>query len=103
MTQVSSIHLFYPLIFGLLLVIVICVFSLIRKKLDNTSHSETKQILKVIHTETLTHSKDTQDNIIKLAEHGSDNLKQVAFTKAHEAELHDLEQRIKKLEELILK
>lgn len=50
---------------------------------------------------TIDHKENTQKNLVHCFDKATDDLKQVAFTEAHEHEMHDMEISIKKLEKTV--
>lgn len=91
---ILSINLFYPLIFFVFCFAIYLTYSLFKMKYINSEHSETKWILHKTFNKNVEHDENILNKV-------SNDLKEVAFTTAHEIEIHDIEVRLKKIEETI--
>lgn len=100
-TTTWTINLFYPLIIFAVCFVIYLAYSLSKLKCINSEHSETKWILHKTFDKTIDHEENTQKNLVHCFDKATDDLKQVAFTEAHEHEMHDMEISIKKLEKTV--
>ena len=88
-TQIANIHLFYPMLFITIVIIVITVCSVIKSRNGNMTFRD-------MFCKSSDNAKDvTIDTTSKMAEMH----KQVVFTEAHEHELDTLEKGLKRLED----
>ena len=93
-TTTWTINLFYPLIIFAVCFVIYLAYSLSKLKCTNSEHSETKWILHKTFDKTIDHDERRFNK-------ATDDLKEVAFTEAHEHEMHDMEISIKKLEKTV--
>ena len=89
-----TINLFYPLIISAVCFVIYLAYSLSKLKCTNSEHSETKWILHKTFDKTIDHDERRFNK-------ATDDLKEVAFTEAHEHEMHDMEVRLKRMEDTI--
>ena len=93
-TTTWTINLFYPLIIFAVCFVIYLAYSISKLKCTNSEHSETKWILHKTFDKTIDHDE-------RMFNKATDDLKEVAFTEAHEHEMHDMEISIKKLEKTV--
>lgn len=91
---VVSINLFYPLIVCSFCFVIYLAYSLFKMKYINSEHNETKLILHRTFNKSIEHDENIFNKV-------SDNFKEITFTIEHEKEIHDIEVRLKKIEETI--
>ena len=94
MVEITNCNIIPIILLIMFLVTITLSYSIIRFKHANAEHSETKWILQKTFDKTIEHDE-------KLFNKATDDLKQVAFTEAHEHEMHDMEISIKKLEKTV--
>lgn len=91
-TQIATIHLFYPMLFTVLIVLIIAVCSVIKSRNGNMTFKDmfckSSDNAKEITLDTTSKMADMHNNIVKLD-----------FTSVHEKELDQLEKGYKKLKE----
>ena len=100
-TTTWTINLFYPLIISAVCFVIYLAYSLSKLKCTNSEHSETKWTLHKTFNRTIDHEENTQKNLVHCFDKATDDLKEVAFTEAHEHEMHDMEVRLKRMEDTI--
>lgn len=93
-TTTWTINLFYPLIISAVCFVIYLAYSLSKLKCTNSEHSETKWILHKTFDKTIEHDERRFNK-------ATDDLKEVAFTEAHEHKMHDMEVRLKRMEDTI--
>lgn len=90
--QVTQIHLFYPLLALVLIVLIVAICSVIKYKNGNLTFKDiffkSTDNAKEVTIDTTNKMKSMHDNVIK-----------VDFTSNHEHELHSIECNLKKIEE----
>ena len=101
MVEITNFNLMPIILLIMFLVTITLSYSIIRFKHTNAEHSETKWILHKTFNRTIDHEENTQKNLVHCFDKATDDLKQVAFTEAHEHEMHDMEISIKKLEKTV--
>lgn len=94
MSTITNINLFYPVVIFAFCFVIYLAYSLSKLRCTNSEHSETKWILHKTFDKTIEHDE-------RLFNKATDDLKQVAFTEAHEHEMHDMEVRLKRMEDTI--
>ena len=101
MMEIPNFNIMSIILLIMFLVTITLSYSIIRFKHTNAEHSETKWILHKTFNRTIDHEENTQKNLVHCFDKATDDLKQVAFTEAHEHEMHDMEISIKKLEKTV--
>ena len=101
MSTITNINLFYPVVIFAFCFVIYLAYSISKLRCTNTEHSETKWIFHKTFNRTIDHEGNTQKNLVHCFDKATDDLKQVAFTEAHEHEMHDMEISIKKLEKTV--
>lgn len=103
METTCQINLFYPVLFAVIfgIALLFCFFKF--KKVDQEIQNKTTTTLKLVHTETLTNEQNNMKHIVDLAKHTIDKPIPVQYTILQEKELHDIQERLKTLEEIVKK
>ena len=101
MSTITNINLFYPVVIFAFCFVIYLAYSISKLRCTNAEHSETKWILHKTFNRTIDHEENTQKNLVHCFDKATDDLKQVAFTEAHEHEMHEMEISIKKLEKTV--
>lgn len=101
MITVTNINLFYPVVIFAFCFVIYLAYSISKFRCANAEHSETKWILHKTFNRTIDHEENTQKNLVHCFDKATDDLKQVAFTEAHEHEMHDIEVRLKRMEDTV--
>lgn len=101
MSTITNINLFYPLVIFAFCFVIYLAYSISKLRCTNAEHSETKWILQKTFNRTIDHEENTQKNLVHCFDKATDDLKQVAFTEAHEHEMHDMEVSIRRLEKTV--
>ena len=101
MVEITNFNIMPIILLIMFLVTITLSYSIIRFKHANAEHSETKWILHKTFNRTIDHEENTQKNLVHCFDKATDDLKQVAFTEAHEHEMHEMEISIKKLEKTV--
>lgn len=102
MVEINSWNIIPIVLFIIFLVTIVLSYSIINLKHSNAEHSETKWILHKTFTRTIDHDENVQNNLVHCFDKSTDDLKQIVFTEAHEHELHDMELRVKKIEDTLI-
>jgi len=94
MTEITTINLFYPLLFIVLIVLIVAICSVIKSRNGNMTFKD-------MFSKSSDNAKEiTIDTTGKMANMHSEVIK-AEFTEAHEKEIHELEVKIHRMEQLI--
>ena len=94
MVEITNFNIMPIILLIMFLVTITLSYSIIRFKHANSEHSETKWILHKTFDKTIDHDE-------RMFNKATDDLKEVAFTEAHEHEMHDMEVRLKRMEDTV--
>lgn len=94
MSTITNINLFYLGVIFAFCFVIYLAYSLSKLRCTNAEHSETKWILHKTFDKTIDHDE-------RMFNKATDDLKEVAFTEAHEHEMHDMEVRLKRMEDTV--
>ena len=101
MVEITNFNIMSIILLIMFLVTITLSYSIIRFKHTNAEHSETKWIFHKTFNRTIDHEGNTQKNLVHCFDKATDDLKEVAFTEAHEHEMHDMEVRLKRMEDTV--
>ena len=91
MTDILSMHWFYPMLFTTIIAIAIITGLVITKLKDSNLFNNIFNKHTDEHIDTTDKMKSMHDNVVK-----------ADFTQSHEKEIHDIETRLKKVEQDII-
>lgn len=100
-TQIANFHLFYPMLFTTIVILIIAVCSTIKYMNGNTTHKGIVENIKDIFFKSSDNAREVTIDTTSKMKDMHDNVVKVDFTSNHEHEFHTIECDLKQLKETV--